>query len=44
MRGGSIENLSRFLDHSSLQVTSNDLRRLERTADANWGKVAAIGA
>jgi site-specific recombinase XerD len=39
--GESIENVSRFLDHSSLQVTSIYLRRLEGEADASWGKVAA---
>lgn len=39
--GDSIENVSRFLDHSSLQVTSVYLRRLEGEADVSWGKVAA---
>jgi integrase len=39
--GESIENVSRFLDHSSLQVTSIYLRRLEGEADGSWGKVAA---
>lgn len=39
--GESIENVSRFLDHSSLQVTSIYLRRLEGEADARWEKVAA---
>ena len=39
--GESIENVSRFLDHSSLAVTSIYLRRLEGEADASWGKVAA---
>jgi site-specific recombinase XerD len=31
--GESIENVSRFLDHSSLQVTSIYLRRLEGEED-----------
>ena len=39
--GESIESVSRFLDHSSLQVTSIYLRRLEGEADGSWGKVAA---
>jgi site-specific recombinase XerD len=39
--GESIENVSRFLDHSSLQVTSVYLRRLEGEADTSWGRVAA---
>ena len=39
--GESIENVSRVLDHSSLQVTSIYLRRLEGEADGSWGKVAA---
>ena len=39
--GESLENVSRFLDHSSLQVTSIYLRRLEGEADGSWGKVAA---
>ncbi len=39
--GESIENVSRFLDASSLQVTSICLRRLEGEADASWAKVAA---
>ncbi len=43
--GESIENVSRFLDHSSLQVTSIYLRRLEGEQDSGWAKVAeAIGA
>jgi hypothetical protein len=41
MPGESIENVSRLLDHSSLQVTSTYLRRLEGEADGSWGKVAA---
>jgi integrase/recombinase XerC len=42
--GESIEEVSRFLDHSSLAVTSTYLRRLEGEADFGWAKVAdAIG-
>jgi integrase len=42
--GESIEDVSRFLDHSSLAVTSTYLRRLEGQEDPGWGKVAqAIG-
>ena len=42
--GDSVEDVSRFLDHSSLAVTSVYLRRLEVAEDASWGKVAeAIG-
>jgi integrase len=42
--GESIESVSRFLDHSSLQVTSIYLRRLEGEADTGWASVAeAIG-
>jgi len=40
----SVEDVSRFLDHSSLTVTTLYLRRLERQEDRGWGKVAeAIG-
>jgi integrase/recombinase XerC len=39
--GESIEDVSRFLDHSSLAVTTVYLRRLEGQHDAAWGKVAA---
>jgi len=38
--GESVENVSAFLDHSSLQVTSVYLRRLECQEDRGWGKVA----
>jgi len=38
--GESVENVSAFLDHSSLQVTSVYLRRLEGQEDRGWGKVA----
>ena len=42
--GESIEEVSRFLDHSSLAVTTVYLRRLEGQEDRGWGKVAeAIG-
>ena len=42
--GESVEEVSRFLDHSSLAVTSIYLRRLEGQEDRSWGKVAeAIG-
>ena len=39
--GESIEEVSRFLDHSSLAVTTTYLRRLEGQEDKNWEKVAA---
>ncbi len=39
--GESIEDVSRFLDHSSLAVTTVYLRRLEGQADNGWAKVAA---
>ena len=42
--GESIEEVSRFLDHSSLAVTTTYLRRLEGQQDRSWAKVAeAIG-
>jgi integrase len=42
--GESIEDVSRFLDHSSLAVTTTYLRRLEGQEDRGWGKVAeALG-
>ncbi len=42
--GESIEDVSRFLDHSSLAVTTIYLRRLEGESDSGWAKVAeAIG-
>jgi integrase len=42
--GESIEDVSRFLDHSSLAVTTTYLRRLEGQEDSGWAKVAtAIG-
>jgi integrase len=42
--GESVEQVSRFLDHSSLAVTSVYLRRLEGDRDTTWQRVAeAIG-
>jgi site-specific recombinase XerD len=42
--GESIEDVSRFLDHSSLAVTTTYLRRLEGQEDKAWAQVAmAIG-
>jgi hypothetical protein len=39
-----VEEVSRFLDHSSLAVTMTYLRRLECQENKNWEKVAtAIG-
>jgi len=40
--GESVEDVSRFLDHSSLQVTTVYLRRLEGQEDRGWGKVADV--
>ncbi len=43
--GESIEEISAFLDHSSLAVTTVYLRRMEGTDDNSWRPVAdAIGA
>jgi site-specific recombinase XerD len=43
--GESVEQVSQFLDHSSLAVTSIYLRRLEGDRDSTWQLVAkAIGA
>jgi len=39
--GESIEDVSLFLDHSSLAVTTTYLRRLEGQEDRSWAKVAA---
>ena len=39
--GESIEDVSRFLDHSSLAVTTTYLRRLEGQEDLSWRRVAA---
>ena len=42
--GESVEDVSAFLDHSSLAVTTTYLRRLEGQRDAAWVGVAeAIG-
>ena len=42
--GESVEDVSRFLDHSSLAVATTYLRRLEGEEDRSWTKVAeAIG-
>ena len=42
--GETVEDVSRFLDHSSLAVTSVYLLRLEGEQDRGWGKVAeALG-
>ncbi len=42
--GETVEDVSRFLDHSSLAVTTVYLRRLEGEQDRSWTKVAqAIG-
>ena len=42
--GESVEEVSRFLDDSSLAVTTTYLRRLEGQEDRSWEKVAeAIG-
>ena len=38
--GESIEQVSSFLDHSSLQVTTTYLRWLEGEEDGGWGRVA----
>ncbi len=39
--GQSIEDVSRFLDHSSLAVTTTYLRRLDGQEDRTWSQVAA---
>jgi site-specific recombinase XerD len=39
--GESVEDISRFLDHSSLAVTTVYLRQLEGHEDRGWQKVAA---
>jgi site-specific recombinase XerD len=42
--GESVEDVSRFLDHSDLGVTTVYLRRLEGQRDTGWAKVTeAIG-
>jgi integrase len=42
MVGASIEEVSRFLDHSSLAVTTTYLRALEGEGDEHWPRVAAL--
>ncbi len=37
--GESIEDVSRFLDHSSLAVTTTYLRRLEGQEDKSWRRL-----
>ncbi|MEK7216432.1 MAG: tyrosine-type recombinase/integrase [Chloroflexota bacterium] len=39
--GASVEEVSQFLDHSNLAVTSVYLQRLEGQVDARWAAVAA---
>ena len=42
--GETVEDVSRFLDHSNLAVTTVYLRRLEGKQDKSWERVAeAIG-
>ena len=44
MRGNPLREVSRFLDHSGLAVTSTYLRRMEVTEDEGWTRVAkALG-
>jgi site-specific recombinase XerD len=40
--GATVEEVSGFLDHSSLAVTSVYLKRLEGEADLHWRQVAAL--
>ena len=40
--GESVEDVSGFLDHSSLAVTTTYLRRLEGQEDPGWEKVAHV--
>lgn len=40
--GDSIEEVSRFLDHSSLAVTTTYLRRMEGQEDLSWRRVADL--
>ncbi len=40
--GESVEDVSLFLDHSSLAVTSVYLKRLEGQEDRSWSKVAEV--
>src|SRR5688500_6326184 len=42
--GETVEEVSSFLDHSSLAVTTTYLRRLQGQEDRSWNKVAlALG-
>jgi site-specific recombinase XerD len=42
--GESVEQVSRFLDHSSLAVTTTYLRRIEGQEDTGWARIAeALG-
>jgi integrase len=40
--GDTVEEVSHFLDHSSLAVTTTYLRRLEGQEDKSWEKVANL--
>jgi integrase len=40
--GETVEDVTRFLDHSSLAVTTIYLRRLEGEQDKSWAKVAEV--
>jgi len=40
--GETVEEVSRFLDHANLAVTTTYLRRLEGEEDSGWRKVAAL--
>jgi integrase len=40
--GESVEEVSRFLDHANLAVTTTYLRRMEGEEDSGWRKVAAL--
>jgi len=40
--GEAVEEVSRFLDHANLAVTSTYLRRLEGEEDGGWRNVAAL--
>jgi len=40
--GETVEEVSRFLDHANLAVTTTYLRRLEGEEDKGWRKVAAL--
>ena len=40
--GESLEQVSRFLDHSSLAVTTVYLRQLEGDRDSTWEQVAVL--